>query len=147
MGFLDKPQTQKKRDNLGKIPLFCYPFYIMRSKKKSGKKSGQVFHCKKCDYTSRDKYDWNRHISTRKHKMDNLDNLVDKKKVGYHCMVCGRVYAYASGLSKHKKKCDPSSAGGGTKKAFVETPPTRVDKNIKIISKNKIIVQEPDQEK
>ena len=35
----------------------------------------------------------------------------------------------------------------GTKKAFVETPPTRVDKNIKIISKNKIIVQEPDQEK
>ncbi len=80
MGFLDKPQTQKKRDNLGKIPLFCYPFYIMRSKKKSGKKSGQVFHCKKCDYTSRDKYDWNRHLSTRKHKMDNMDNSKDKKK-------------------------------------------------------------------
>ena len=41
MGFLDNSQTQKKSENLGKIPLFCYPFYIMKTNEKRGHKSGQ----------------------------------------------------------------------------------------------------------
>ncbi len=119
----------------------------MKTNEKSGQKSGQKIYCKKCDYTSRDKYDWKRHVSTRKHKMDNLDNSEDNKKVGYHCMVCGRTYVYASGLSKHKKKCHASSDVVESKKAFTKQPPTFVDENIKKQPKNKKIGLYHDAEK
>ena len=119
----------------------------MKTTEKSGQKSGQKFYCKKCDYTSRDKYDWKRHVSTRKHKMDNLDNSMDKKKVGYNCMVCDRTYVYASGLSKHKKKCHSSSDVGASKKAFVKSLSTYVDENIEKQPKNKKIGLYHDAEK
>jgi len=95
--------------------------------KKSGKKSGQKHHCKKCDYRCRDNYDWKRHLSTTKHNMDNLDNCRISKKVGYHCMVCGKIYKYASGLSKHKKKCVLSSDGGPSENVVIELEPTPVE--------------------
>lgn len=84
-------------------------------------------YCEKCDYLSRDNYDWNRHILTRKHKMDNKDNKRITKKVGYHCMVCGRTYKFKSGLSKHKKKCHPTSLEEDTEIEKVKTPSTYVD--------------------
>ena len=110
----------------------------MGTNEKSGQKSGQKFYCQKCDYTSRDKYDWKRHLSTRKHKMDNAHKFQDKKKVGYHCMVCNRTYVFASGLSKHKKKCTSSSDVILDKKECSKYRPTPVDKNIKIQSNKKI---------
>uniref|UniRef100_A0A6C0C5U2 C2H2-type domain-containing protein n=1 Tax=viral metagenome TaxID=1070528 RepID=A0A6C0C5U2_9ZZZZ len=87
--------------------------------KKSGDKSGINHHCKKCDYTCRDNYDWQRHLSTTKHKMDNEDNERITQKVGYHCMVCDKIYKYASGLSKHKKKCFTPSDGGSIENTIV----------------------------
>ena len=95
--------------------------------KKGGKKSGQKHHCKKCDYRCRDNYDWKRHLSTTKHKMDNLDNERITQKEGYHCMVCGKIYKYASGLSKHKKKCVLSSDGGPLENVIIEVEPTSVE--------------------
>ena len=47
---------------------------------------------------------------TSKHKRINMNNLMDNtpnnfcKTTEYIC-VCGNKYIYASGLSKHKKKC------------------------------------------
>ena len=95
--------------------------------KKGGKKSGQKHHCKKCDYRCRDNYDWKRHLSTTKHKMDNLDNERITQKAGYHCMVCDKIYKYASGLSKHKKKCVLSSDGGPLENVIIEVEPTSVE--------------------
>ena len=95
--------------------------------KKGGKKSGQKHHCKKCDYRCRDNYDWKRHLSTTKHKMDNLDNERITQKAGYHCMVCDKIYKYASGLSKHKKKCVLSSDGGSLENVIIEVKPTPVE--------------------
>ncbi len=80
--------------------------------KKNGKKLEMKYHCIKCDFHSNDKCDYERHLSTRKHKMDNLDKKVDKldkmdnKKTGFLCNKCGRKYKYQSGLCKHKKKCN-----------------------------------------
>jgi hypothetical protein len=62
-------------------------------------------------------------------------------------MVCGRTYVYASGLSKHKKKCKPSSDVVAIEKAFVKSPPTDVDENIEKQPKNKKIGQYHDAEK
>ena len=65
------------------------------------------YNCEKCDYHSSDKNDYQRHLRTRKHKMDNMDNNMDNTKSTKRCFecVCGKVYKYNSGLSKHKKKC------------------------------------------
>lgn len=75
--------------------------------KKSSKKVPPKFFCKKCNYSSNRKSQWIRHLSTTKHKMDNLDNPVDNSQSStpvFKC-VCGKQYKYNSGLSKHKKKC------------------------------------------
>jgi hypothetical protein len=95
--------------------------------KKSGKKVGKKHHCKKCDYRCRDKYDWERHLSTTKHKMDNEDNERITQKAAYHCMVCDKIYKYASGLSKHKKKCVLPSDGEPLENVIIEVGPTPVE--------------------
>lgn len=68
------------------------------------------FICKKCDYTTSKKSSWKKHLETMKHKRITMDNkkllkscsLQDRK---FFKCVCGKVYKYCSGLSKHKKKC------------------------------------------
>ena len=76
--------------------------------KKKPKKNSFKFYCEKCDFLSSNKKDYNRHLLTRKHNKDNKDNKDKKwitKKTPHICMLCGKQYKYASGLSKHKKKC------------------------------------------
>ena len=74
---------------------------------KKFQKSSKKFYCKKCDYSSNRESQWRRHLSTTKHKMDNMDNPLDNSKSTKRCFecACGKVYKYNSGLSKHKKKC------------------------------------------
>ena len=74
---------------------------------KTFQKSSKFFYCKKCDYSSNRKSQWRRHLSTTKHKMDNMDNTMDNAKGSAACFKCscGKVYKYNSGLSKHKKRC------------------------------------------
>ncbi len=51
--------------------------------------------CKLCNYSTKRKYDYKKHLKTKKHINMN-------KK--FNCE-CGKVYKYRSGLSKHKIKC------------------------------------------
>jgi hypothetical protein len=77
---------------------------------KSSKKVPTIFFCTKCNYTSKRKSQWTRHLATTKHKMDNMDNKQDKLKgsaIFFSCD-CGKKYKYNSGLCKHKKKCTSS---------------------------------------
>tara|TARA_B110000037_G_scaffold85614_1_gene101553 strand:+ start:151 stop:1098 length:948 start_codon:yes stop_codon:yes gene_type:complete len=80
---------------------------------KSGKKAGLKFFCEKCDYHARDNHDLKRHCSTRKHKMDNVDNgwITDARDSPhpYHCMLCNKKYKFKSGLCKHNKKFHSSN--------------------------------------
>lgn len=66
---------------------------------KNAEKCVKFFYCEKCDYYAKRKYDYNRHIESKKHN-DNNDN----KKCVFNCM-CGKSYMFASGLSRHKQKC------------------------------------------
>lgn len=69
-------------------------------------KTSQKFYCKKCDYTTSKIGNWNRHVSTLKHKMITNDNKNEPKRATrYQCDGCGRLYKFASGLSRHKTKC------------------------------------------
>ena len=75
------------------------------------KKVPKNFYCKKCDYTTCRKSQWTRHKMTAKHKMDNVDKVVDKAKSSDKKFVCtcGKKYKHSSGLSKHKKICKNAS--------------------------------------
>ena len=75
------------------------------------KKVPKIFYCKKCDYTTSRKSQWTRHKMTAKHKMDNVDKVVDKAKSSDKKFVCtcGKKYKHSSGLSKHKKICKNAS--------------------------------------
>lgn len=73
---------------------------------KKGAKTSHKFHCKLCDYNTGKISNWNRHVSTLKHKMITNDNKNEPKRATtYSCDACSRVYKFASGLSRHKVKC------------------------------------------
>lgn len=81
---------------------------------KSSQKVATKYYCKYCDYTTSKLSNWKKHIKTRKH-MDNMDNsritkssskvAKSSSKTKKWTCACGKSYKYASGYSKHKKKC------------------------------------------
>tara|TARA_B110000858_G_scaffold125629_1_gene143167 strand:- start:890 stop:1861 length:972 start_codon:yes stop_codon:yes gene_type:complete len=67
-------------------------------------KNPKKFNCKKCDFLSSNRKDFNRHLLTAKHK--KTPNIAKKKKfVEFVCKLCEKGYKFKSGLSRHKKKC------------------------------------------
>jgi len=63
------------------------------------------FYCEKCDYKCSYLSDWNKHLSTRKHKMVvNGSKLSKKNEKKYFCE-CGKSYSHDSGYYRHKKTC------------------------------------------
>jgi len=76
---------------------------------KNSKKTPRKFICETCDFKCSNKQDYTRHLATRKHQMITNDNkndnfLVPKNSKAFVCD-CGKEYNFASGLSRHKKKC------------------------------------------
>ncbi len=84
---------------------------VTNGNSKIPKNPQKKFICLKCDYKCFNKKDYNKHISTRKHKMITNGNKspkkVPKNPLMYSCS-CGRSYKYNSGLSRHKKTCKGS---------------------------------------
>ncbi len=72
------------------------------------------FYCKLCDYKCNKKSNFDKHLTTEKHKKRLLDDQMmtndDQKvaKVAQHLFTCecGKKYKYKQGLSVHKKKCN-----------------------------------------
>ena len=73
--------------------------------------------CEKCNYTTKNKKDFKRHLTSKKHnngyhgnkkKTTNKPTKVKEKKPtsgNFECLECGKIYKYASGLYRHKKIC------------------------------------------
>jgi hypothetical protein len=64
------------------------------------------FGCKKCDYYTSNKKDYDKHLLTLKHKKDDVKDDAEDTKIAtkYFCE-CGKEYKHRQGLWKHKKKC------------------------------------------
>ena len=68
-------------------------------------KNAEKFICEECNFKCSKQSDYNRHLSTRKHKMVVNGSNVQKVAKKYEC-VCGKVYKHDSGYYRHKKKCN-----------------------------------------
>ena len=70
-------------------------------------KNAEKYICEICIFKCCKKSDWERHLSTRKHKNlkkpNNLGTEIDKKII--ICSKCNKNYKHLSTLSAHKKKC------------------------------------------
>ena len=65
-----------------------------------------VCNCEKCDFKCNNKYNYNKHLLTKKHKLlTNADpNIVKNANKLYVCE-CGIEYKHRQSLYNHKKKC------------------------------------------
>jgi|UniRef100_A0A6C0IN95 hypothetical protein len=71
------------------------------------------FNCIKCNYTTSNKKDYNKHISTLKHKnTTNTTEEIPIANMGYNCH-CGKLYKHHSSLWNHKLKCPRKSPNVG----------------------------------
>jgi len=73
-----------------------------------GNKVATDFYCEHCDYKCCKKYNWNKHISTTKHKSaTNFNKLSTEKwqKQQFQCDNCKKEYKDRTGLWRHKKIC------------------------------------------
>jgi len=85
---------------------------MIENDSKKSQKVSQIFSCIDCDYKTCKKTDYEKHLSTDKHKIRTNDSKMvenDSKKsqkVGklFECK-CGKIYKYDSGYYRHKKVC------------------------------------------
>lgn len=79
---------------------------------KSSEKVAQIFQCENCDYCTSKKYNYDKHILTRKHKTTKNTKLFTNKSSEssknqekmFECN-CGKGYLHQSSLWNHKQKC------------------------------------------
>uniref|UniRef100_A0A6C0IIW0 C2H2-type domain-containing protein n=1 Tax=viral metagenome TaxID=1070528 RepID=A0A6C0IIW0_9ZZZZ len=72
-------------------------------------KNADEFICKDCDFTCSKQSNFDKHLSTRKHKIvTNSYKKMPKMPNKYMC-ICGKEYVYRQGLYTHKKTCKEDS--------------------------------------
>jgi hypothetical protein len=75
-------------------------------------KNIKKYNCNYCNYNTCNKYDYNKHLTTDKHKIAKNDSKMVENGMSvsqniarpFRC-VCGKSYVYDSGYYRHKKKC------------------------------------------
>jgi hypothetical protein len=85
---------------------------------KKGADGAKQFVCVDCDFICYKLSNYNRHISTNKHKKLMMKNIKNAKKYKHQsnesitniCPNCNKKYSHLSGLSRHKKTCITSNS-------------------------------------
>jgi len=85
---------------------FLYSIIILQMTTNLVQTSYTKFICKKCNYSTCRKSQYERHLSTPKHQITtNTTNLVQKSSECFVCETCNKIYKHHSSLWNHKKKC------------------------------------------
>ena len=95
---------------------------------KKSPKISYKFFCEKCDYKCSKQSEYNKHLTTAKHK--KLTNLTEKSpKISdeFKCAICEKHYKSRMGLWQHKKKCSQSEI---PTQETTEKPQTIPDTNV-----------------
>jgi hypothetical protein len=71
------------------------------------KKNEKKYECKNCLFITSKKTDYDRHILTQKHFVNNLatDGNIKNEEKCFCCEKCNKIYKDRTGLWKHKKVC------------------------------------------
>ena len=77
---------------------------VKNPQRNNGKKKVE-YKCIKCNYITRNKKDYNRHLKTKKHLRKRDKSIVKQKNVEFICKKCDKIYKTHSGLWKHTQKC------------------------------------------
>jgi hypothetical protein len=76
---------------------------------KKSPKIAYKFCCEKCDYKCSKQSEYNKHLTTAKHKkLTNLTEKSPKISDDFTCTICKKQYKSRMGLWQHKKKCSQS---------------------------------------
>jgi hypothetical protein len=75
-------------------------------KEKKEQKEQKKFFCKKCNFMCSKKFNLDRHILTSKHLEEHFGKEQKEQKEQKYICICGKKYSNASGLWKHKQKCN-----------------------------------------
>ena len=70
-------------------------------------KSLLEFRCEDCSYFTGNKSDYNKHLTTAKHKRITSN---DENVIKSHICQCGKEFKYRQGLWKHRKNCNQTSS-------------------------------------
>ena len=89
---------------------------------KSTMQASQKYICIFCKYQTDNKSNYNKHLSTKRHQ-NNIPHTKTKRSQ-HICEDCGKTYLYASGLWKHRQKCNSRSM------ITQEAPVVQSDKDI-----------------
>ena len=75
-------------------------------KQKSCQKVAKKYSCKKCDYECSNKYNFNKHLSTTKHKMKQMkhEKLPKSRQSIYACKTCNQNFKSRTTLWRHTKE-------------------------------------------
>jgi len=80
-------------------------------------KNAEKYACINCDFITANKFDYSRHIKTKKHILRisainyDLKSMNCEKKTQQHiCNRCNKVYKDFSGLWRHNKKCSANTS-------------------------------------
>jgi hypothetical protein len=68
------------------------------------RKVSSEFICETCDYKCFNKFNYNKHLATRKH-LETKGTNEKLQKVAYTCANCNNTYKHQSSLCKHKRTC------------------------------------------
>ena len=72
---------------------------------KGSEKSSDNYNCIYCNYTTSRKSQFERHLTTRKHKnRQNDTNDISISSINFECK-CGKKYTHKQNLYRHQKKC------------------------------------------
>lgn len=81
---------------------------------------GHKFSCNMCDYHCSNKFNYNKHLSTRKHINANTQTNETPQTTDFTCENCNNTYKHQSGLCRHKRTCNAQIVTP----AETNTPPT-----------------------
>lgn len=71
-----------------------------------GSESSQKFSCEHCNYNTSRRSQYDRHLTTAKHKiLTKTNEKSSAATISYKCE-CGKIYLHQSSLCKHKKQCN-----------------------------------------
>jgi len=118
-------------------------------------KIAKEFVCEKCDYKCCNKFDYNKHLTTRKHLKTNV-TIEKSQEVAYSCANCNSTYKHKPSLYKHKRTCTviPATSAANellnlckdfiTKSETIQRETIEVNKQILELYKIRILPMNPD---